>query len=152
MTFWEELHTTRELRSEDKAGHQKHIHQPPLTRTNPATAPPSSYNYGSTPTVTLPRPIAPPSSSVAQTYTGQGSITRDPMAVYDPWPEYQRKQETIRTQKAVEDAARAVPPSILSRRQTRGRSAHSGTRGRRTAWASHLGPGMLFTGDASAGL
>ena len=82
------------------------------SRTSQSAAPPSSYNYGSTPTVPPPGPIAPPPSSVAETYTGQGSITVDPMAVYDPWPEYQRKQEAIRAQKAVEDAARAEEERI----------------------------------------
>ncbi|KAF1911786.1 hypothetical protein BDU57DRAFT_598429, partial [Ampelomyces quisqualis] len=72
--------------------------------TGPSTA---SYNYNDTPTIAPPGPIAPPASSVAETYINQGSITVDPTAVYDPWPEYQRKQEAILAQKAVEDAARA---------------------------------------------
>jgi hypothetical protein len=77
------------------------------SRSNQTTPSSASYNYGSTPTVATPGPIAPPVSSVQETYTGQGSITVDPMAVYDPWPEYQRKQEALHAQKAIEDAARA---------------------------------------------
>lgn len=37
----------------------------------------------------------------------QSTITVDPMQVYDPWPEYQRKQEALKAAKAAEDAARA---------------------------------------------
>ncbi|PVI08539.1 hypothetical protein DM02DRAFT_5167 [Periconia macrospinosa] len=37
---------------------------------------------------------------------GQTTTTVDPMAVYDPWPEYQRKAEAQKAQKAIEDAAR----------------------------------------------
>lgn len=52
-------------------------------------------------------PIAPPapSSSISDTYSGQSATTVDPTAVYDPWLEYQRKQDTSRAQKAREDAA-----------------------------------------------
>jgi hypothetical protein len=75
------------------------------SRTIPAPAPSTSYNYNA-PTANPPGPIVPPVSGVATTYTSQGSTTVDPMAVYDPWPEYQRKQEALRAQKAAEDAAR----------------------------------------------
>jgi len=77
------------------------------SRSSHSAAPPTTYNYGSAPTVAPSGPIAPPPSTMAESYTGQGSITVDPTAVYDPWPEYQRKQDAIRAQKAIEDAARA---------------------------------------------
>lgn len=77
------------------------------SRTSQNSAAPAAYNYGSNSPVAPPGPIAPPPSSIAESYTGQGSTTVDPMAVYDPWPEYQRKQEILQRQKAVEDAARA---------------------------------------------
>lgn len=79
--------------------------EPPPT--NPPAASSSSYSYGNAPNVAQPGQIAPPASSVAETYIGQGSTTVDPTAVYDPWPEYQRKQEALRAQNAIEDAARA---------------------------------------------
>lgn len=57
---------------------------------------PASNSYTSRP----PAPIVPPSASkMADSYAGP-TITVDPTAVYDPWPEYQR-------QKAVRDAERA---------------------------------------------
>jgi len=77
------------------------------SRSNQTATSSTSYNYANTPTVAPPGPIAPPPSSVAEPYGGQGSTTVDPTAIYDPWPEYQRKQELIRAQKAIEDAARA---------------------------------------------
>jgi hypothetical protein len=36
------------------------------------------------------------------------------MAVYDPWPEYQRKQEALRAHKAIEDAARAEEERVAA--------------------------------------
>ncbi|KAF1956124.1 hypothetical protein CC80DRAFT_366230, partial [Byssothecium circinans] len=65
------------------------------------TAHPASTSYSYTDTQST-APLNP----VPETY-GQSTTTVDPMAVYDPWPEYQRKQETLRAQKAEEDAARA---------------------------------------------
>ncbi|EUC31866.1 hypothetical protein COCCADRAFT_27481 [Bipolaris zeicola 26-R-13] len=56
---------------------------------------------------TAPMPPAAPSAptvSIADTYHTQGTTTVDPLAVYDPWPEYQRKQAA---RKAIEEAARA---------------------------------------------
>lgn len=84
--------------------------EPP--HTNPPAASSSSYSYGNAPNVAQPGPIAPSASSVAETYIGQGSTTVDPTAVYDPWPEYQRKQEALRAQNAIEDAARAEKERI----------------------------------------
>lgn len=65
----------------------------------------TAYNYGNAqmPSAIVPPPPAPP-ASMADTYSAQGTTTVDPMAVYDPWPEYQRKQAA---QKTIEDAARA---------------------------------------------
>ena len=63
------------------------------------------YNYGNgqiLPAVAPPTPA--PSTNMAGTYSAQSTTTVDPMAVYDPWPEYQRKQAA---QKATEDAAHA---------------------------------------------
>jgi hypothetical protein len=82
------------------------------SRSNQTVASSTSYNHGSTLTVAPPGPTAPPPSSVAEIYNGQGSITVDPMAVYNPWPEYQGKQEALRAQKAVEDAAHAEEERI----------------------------------------
>jgi hypothetical protein len=39
--------------------------------------------------------------------SGQSNTTVDPLAVYDPWPEYERKQQAIRVQRAAEEAERA---------------------------------------------
>jgi hypothetical protein len=77
------------------------------SRTNQNASSSTSYAYGNTPTAVPPGPIAPPASSVQETYTSQASTTVDPMAVYDPWPEYRRKQEALQAQKAIEDAPRA---------------------------------------------
>jgi hypothetical protein len=69
----------------------------------------TSYNYGNAqmPSAAIAPPA--PSSSMADTYIAQSTTTVDPMAVYDPWPEYQRKQAA---QKAIEDAARAEEERI----------------------------------------
>ncbi|CAN9154046.1 unnamed protein product [Alternaria alternata] len=70
----------------------------------------TAYNYGK---AQMPSAIAPPapalSASMADTHSVQGTTTVDPMAVYDPWPEYQRKQAA---QKVIEDAARAEEEKI----------------------------------------
>jgi hypothetical protein len=70
----------------------------------------TSYNYGNAQMSSA--AIAPPapSASMADTYSAQSTTTVDPMAVYDPWPEYQRKQAA---QKATEDAARAEEERIV---------------------------------------
>ena len=39
--------------------------------------------------------------------SGPSTTTVDPLAVYDPWSEYERKQQAIRAQRAVEEAERA---------------------------------------------
>jgi hypothetical protein len=83
------------------------------SRTNQNATGSSSYNYGSVQTVPPSEPIPPPASSVPEAYNGQGSITVDPTAVYDPWPEYQRKQDAARAQKAIEDAPHADEESII---------------------------------------
>ncbi|KAL5393520.1 hypothetical protein DPSP01_000335 [Paraphaeosphaeria sporulosa] len=82
---------------------------PSINATRSGTAAASSYNYGDThaPTSTF----QSPANNAADSYN-QGAITVDPMAVYDPWPEYQRKQEAVRAQKAVEDAARGEAERI----------------------------------------
>ncbi|USP74384.1 hypothetical protein yc1106_01658 [Curvularia clavata] len=66
----------------------------------PSTTPSSTYNYGTE--LMRPAAVAPPVTD--DTYYTQTTTTVDPMAVYDPWPEYQRKQAA---QKAAEDAAHA---------------------------------------------
>jgi hypothetical protein len=70
----------------------------------------TAYNYGNAqmPSAIAPSAPAPP-ASMADTYSAQGTTTVDPMAVYDPWPEYQRKQAA---QKALEEAARAEEERI----------------------------------------
>lgn len=71
------------------------------------STPSVAYGYDSTQTLPHPGPIAPPVSSIGDSYLGQTSTTVDPTAVYDPWPEYQRKAEALRVQKAAEEAALA---------------------------------------------
>lgn len=70
----------------------------------------TAYNYGNAqmPSAIVPPPPAP-ATSMADTYSAQGTTTVDPMAVYDPWPEYQRKQAA---QHAILDAARAEEERI----------------------------------------
>jgi len=69
----------------------------------------NTYNYGNTPlhsgTIAPPAPTA----TMANIYSAQGTTTVDPLAVYDPWPEYQRKQAA---QKAMEDAKRVEEKRI----------------------------------------
>lgn len=78
---------------------------PNLNATRGTTAAAStSYNYDDARASTA--TLQAPANNPAETYH-QGAVTVDPMAVYDPWPEYQRKQEALLAQKAVEDAARA---------------------------------------------
>lgn len=72
----------------------------------------NAYNYTNNPVVAPPSIVSAPSVSVPDTYSAQ-STTVDPMAVYDPWPEYQRKQDVIRAQQLAEDAARAEEETIL---------------------------------------
>lgn len=85
------------------------------SRTNQNTAVSNSYGYANEQTISSPPAVAPPlasTSNVPEPYNSQNTTTVDPMAVYDPWPEYQRKQETLRAQKAIEDAARAKEERI----------------------------------------
>lgn len=77
---------------------------PNLDATRSTTATSSSYSYDDT---HASAPLKRPTANNGGDKFNQGTITVDPMAVYDPWPEYQRKQEAIRAQKAVEDAAKA---------------------------------------------
>lgn len=63
----------------------------------------SSYNYSNA--QVPPPPIIPSHAIVSDTYNRQSITTVDPMAVYDPWLDYQRKQEVLRGQKVNEDAA-----------------------------------------------
>ena len=77
---------------------------PNLNTTRSTTVTSSSYSGEDIP---APAPLKQTAANNVGDSFNQGAITVDPMAVYDPWPEYQRKQEAIRAQKAVEDAARA---------------------------------------------
>ncbi|EUC46435.1 hypothetical protein COCMIDRAFT_92857 [Bipolaris oryzae ATCC 44560] len=72
------------------------------SRSSQNRTPSNVNNYDTAP---IP-PAAPsvPTVSMADTYHTQGTTTVDPLAVYDPWPEYQRKQAA---RKAIEDVARA---------------------------------------------
>lgn len=63
----------------------------------------ASYTYIDTQATASTAPAAAITVSDAP---NQNAITVDPMAVYDPWPEYQRKQEALRVQREAEDAAR----------------------------------------------
>jgi len=74
---------------------------------DPSTSVSASYHYGDTQATAS----AAQSTANAETYR-QSATTVDPMAVYDPWPEYQRKQVALRAQKAIEDAARAEDEQI----------------------------------------
>jgi hypothetical protein len=69
----------------------------------------TSYNHGNAqiPSAAIAPPA--PSASMTDTYSAQSTTTVDPMAVYDPWPEYQRKQVA---QKTVVDIARAAEERI----------------------------------------
>jgi hypothetical protein len=69
---------------------------------NPTSSVSESYTYGDTQAIAS---AAQPTAN-SEAYN-QSAITVDPMAVYDPWPQYQRNQEALRAQKAIEDAARA---------------------------------------------
>jgi hypothetical protein len=87
------------------------------TRGPPNVTTSGAYNYSTEPM----RPAAP-SVSMADAYHAQGTTTVDPMAVYDPWPEYQRKQAA---KKAVEDAARAEEERIAAEERKRQEEADS---------------------------
>ncbi|KAI2487942.1 hypothetical protein Ptr902_02075 [Pyrenophora tritici-repentis] len=69
----------------------------------------TAYNYGNAqmPSNAIAQPA--PTATMADTYSAQSTTTVDPLAVYDPWPEYQRKQAA---QKAMEDAQRAEEERI----------------------------------------
>ncbi|KAH7095580.1 hypothetical protein FB567DRAFT_430335 [Paraphoma chrysanthemicola] len=110
------------------------------SRTQTQSVPPASYNSDHTPTVVPPGPIAPPQSTVSDTYTGQGSTTVDPMAVYDPWPEYQRKQEALRAQKAIEGAVRADEERIAEEGQKAEEAKKEDERKRQEALAAASQP------------
>ncbi|KAF2267038.1 hypothetical protein CC78DRAFT_566452 [Lojkania enalia] len=64
----------------------------------------ASYSY-SDPQAAVPIAQTAVANNVSEQYN-QATITVDPIAVYDPWPEYQRKQ-IERARKAAEDAAKA---------------------------------------------
>ncbi|EMD91575.1 hypothetical protein COCC4DRAFT_78864 [Bipolaris maydis ATCC 48331] len=66
-------------------------------------------NYDTTPVP--PAASSAPTVSMPDTYHTQGTTTVDPLAVYDPWPEYQRKQAA---RKAIEDAARAEEERVAA--------------------------------------
>jgi hypothetical protein len=70
------------------------------------STPSTSYTYNAAPSLAPSGPNLPHTSSIPQTYTSQSSGTVDPTAVYDPWPEYERKRDALLAQKAAEDAAR----------------------------------------------
>lgn len=89
------------------SGRQLPSIEAPRTSQNATSS--NTYNYGN---AQMPQAaIAPPapSASMADTYSAQGTTTVDPLAVYDPWPEYQRIQAA---QKALEDAARTKEERI----------------------------------------
>ncbi|CAI6247832.1 unnamed protein product [Periconia digitata] len=72
----------------------RQLPKPGISRTSYGFADPQITTPTSQTSTSAPDPIS------------QTTTTVDPMAVYDPWPEYQRKAEAQRAQKAVEDAAR----------------------------------------------
>ncbi|OCK86415.1 hypothetical protein K432DRAFT_438512 [Lepidopterella palustris CBS 459.81] len=71
---------------------------------SPATSAPTVHSYSDR-NATAAAAQASTSNGVNGQYD-QSTITVDPMQVYDPWPEYQRKQAALKAQKAAEDAAR----------------------------------------------
>ncbi|ORY06634.1 hypothetical protein BCR34DRAFT_616880 [Clohesyomyces aquaticus] len=71
----------------------------------PNTAVSSSSSYADT-QAAAPIEPTPSAMSVTEQYDNASTITVNPMAVYDPWPEYQRKQEVLQAKKAAEDAVR----------------------------------------------
>jgi hypothetical protein len=83
------------------------------SRSTQAATPSTSCDYSTMPTVAPPGPVAPPPSSISQTYAGQSSSTVDPTAVYDPWPEYERERDALLAQTAVQDAARAEEERVV---------------------------------------
>ncbi|KAF2131364.1 hypothetical protein P153DRAFT_364956 [Dothidotthia symphoricarpi CBS 119687] len=93
---------------------QRQLPNAESSRTNQSSTTSNSYNYADAQTISPPTAsISPaPTPSVSEPYNGQSTTTVDPMAVYDPWPEYQRKQAALRAQKAAEDAARAEEERI----------------------------------------
>ena len=87
--------------------HHDYNRRPPTVeapRSTQSTATPTLYGYANNQVAAPAQTV--PVVNVTEQY-GQNAATVDPMAVYDPWPEYQRKQEALRAQKAREDAARA---------------------------------------------
>lgn len=81
-----------------------------LSRSTQPVIATSSYSY---PTTQITAPLEQPSAPV--TYSQSNAVnTVDPMAVYDPWPEYQRQQEAIRAQKAAEEAVRSEEEGKLA--------------------------------------
>ncbi|KAF2761915.1 hypothetical protein EJ05DRAFT_472865 [Pseudovirgaria hyperparasitica] len=76
---------------------------------DPSNASRSDHNSNTTQTPSRgsPKYQHPTPNSVTGTYGSTTTSTVDPIQVYDPWPEIQRKQEAARAAKAAEDAIRA---------------------------------------------
>jgi hypothetical protein len=92
------------------AQYTDHTHRNPPNVQNPRAhdaIPPKSYNPPAIhPSTRPPGPPIPPGAlgGAAMSSSGQSTTTVDPLAVYDPWPEYERKQQAIRAQRAAEEA------------------------------------------------
>jgi hypothetical protein len=86
-------------------------------RTIHTTTPSASHNESNPLIAALPEPIASLPSNVPGTYTGHGSTTVDPMAVYDPWPEYRRKQDALKA--ILAEANRAAEEEAHRAEETR---------------------------------
>ncbi|OCL07063.1 hypothetical protein AOQ84DRAFT_342454 [Glonium stellatum] len=103
--------TTNLLTSVSSSAHyNEYGHRAPQSVTEPlhnasAAAASTGYNYreGNLPATAA---QATSTNGVSSQYD-ESRTTVDPMQVYDPWPEYQRKQEALKAAKAAEDAARA---------------------------------------------
>ncbi|RMZ69186.1 C2H2 finger domain-containing [Pyrenophora seminiperda CCB06] len=74
---------------------------------NPTSS--TGYNYRSAQMPSGANAPPAPTANMAESYSAQNTTTVDPLAVYDPWPEYQRKQAA---QKAMEEARRAEEERI----------------------------------------
>lgn len=132
------------------------------SRSIPTTATTVSYDYvNNQATARVPQAVS--ASNISEQY-GQSTTTVDPMAVYDPWPEYQRKQAALRAQKATEEAARAEEDRKAEeahKEQERKKAemeranipkAKMGTSGKQTATASGTQPGTQEPPGESSGL
>ncbi|KAF2746499.1 hypothetical protein M011DRAFT_404281 [Sporormia fimetaria CBS 119925] len=76
----------------------------------------AAYSYAETPASSS--TVQPTATSSSSEQYNQGTVTVDPMAVYNPWQEYQRQQQKDRQEKAEEDALRAEEERQAEERQT----------------------------------